>query len=195
MAKPKCVRCLKPTPATTTEDFTYGNGTYRLTLCDKHADAFQTEMFVWIRLAELTTDHAPAPVRIGLSESARRALAGDDDGHENGAVLAAYIAPRSFPPVQTRTTLGTVEPPETIDINALADKWFVSTHAEMRMIERQVKLIDIFLAAEYPQIRSGGREPELTVHERNGVRVVVNEKRHVIVTCAYVGREAVANAT
>lgn len=64
------------------------------------------------------------------------------------------------------------------------EEWQFSSHALLRMGERHIRPEDVIEAADNPTTSRPGREPELEVRARHGVKAVVNPARRIVVTVA-----------
>lgn len=169
-----CDRCFIERPATTTVQFCFGDGTYVLDLCDQHAELWEQDLLAWVRLArDADKPHTEDPAKRAWTPGAR---------------YAPKVAIPDLPPVfrHEEPDVTPWDGPEPIldprPDRSNGETWTFSTHAEERMQQRNVTATEALWAATNPKTRRPGREPELTVHEADDIKVVVNERRKVIVT-------------
>lgn len=177
----KCCRCYLPRPATTVQDLEWGGESYRLALCEEHADMLQTAMFSWTRVAEILLPiqvHARAP-------------------REPEAPITRHGATRV--PLPPPPTVAEQEPEEEAppawleavpqNVRDLARsapgvrEWRLTAKARQRAEEAGVDLLSVLLAAEAPdEVRPSGKDPDASLHSRAGVTAIVNARTKVVLT-------------
>lgn len=174
-----CDRCYQERTATTTVQFCFGDNTYVLDLCNEHAGLWEQDMLAWVRLARDATEaHTQVRAKPSWTPGARYApKVVIPERPPVVRVLEPDIAPYDGPEP-------TYDPrPEPVP------SWTISTHAKERMEQRGVGLSEVLLTADSPMTRRPGREPELTVLERDDIKVVVHERRRIVVTVSRKGTE------
>lgn len=119
------------------------------------------------------------------------------DKHDAGlqAALDKWIAVASCttisysPPAPVAPPAGLYEKPRVLP--GPQDRWMISSHAEQRMVERQVDRDIAKRVAEWPESTAASRKDEtLREHYGQGLVVVVDPTRDMIVTVA--GRQKTA---
>lgn len=96
------------------------------------------------------------------------------------------VRPYSVPPEYARKVLPTA--PEEVTYTGpvvadIADKWFVTEHAQLRMTERGIRLDEVLRAAEWPErVTASTKREGHYVHRRGDVKVVTHA--HKIITVA-----------
>jgi hypothetical protein len=195
-----CVRCLVPTPATTEERFTYGSATYRLDLCEAHADRFQSDVLAWLRLAEEVEGAQTAAASPG-GATAPPVAPQPVPPRTVGEVVASYISPHVayggevvlepeverydprkhyVPPVPPPRP----EPEPDPDSPEQWSGWYASSHALDRMKARGLTKDEVLEAVKHPLYTVPGKEVGTTVLYRGSVKVVANRTNRSIITVA-----------
>jgi len=170
-----CDRCPvgKEKRATRTMTFALEGATYRIDVCEPHGAALERDILAWARLAEEV-------------EQARMFSADYTQAAKRAAELRSRQAHVFARPTAVQRESAPVLPlPSFTGSEAhKAGEYQFTEHAVERLQERQVAPKDALLAATRPTVRRPGRMPELVVHERAGVKVVVNPSTNAIITVA-----------
>lgn len=169
-----CVRCMTPRRAVTVERLSFGTSTYRLPLCDQHADMFQANMFGWSRCGELEEEFVSFAPKI--EPPPERQL---------GRLVASHVAIPAGEPVAKSPEPVRDVPQPRFDPTPLinASRWTFTEHARERMTQREVGEQDALWCAEHPDVIRDGDEGR-KVHIRGPIKVVVDPATHRIITVA-----------
>lgn len=185
-----CRRCLSNRPAVTEETITVGSGTYKIPLCNKHADMFYDDIVKWTRLGVIQDEPGTRSLPMATSKptSAASSPATSTCRTRSGAgrIVASHLAIPSVPQVETPAV------PAPRKIYYLSDGlpvghegWSFTPHALERMKLRNVSRAEALWCALVPDIvrpSSDPDHPENTVHIRGAVKVVVNVRNKRVVT-------------
>ena len=178
-----CDRCPtnRQVPATGTFRFSFGDHHWEIDLCDAHLKMIERDMYAWARLGREVEQHGVG--RMFGSEyhrqprrtaELRTAQTAEDAAKERvtsnakrgDELLAEQVTgPRPAAPAD-------------------ASEYVFTEHALQRLREREVNPIDALWAASDPTIKREARQPGLTLHERNGIKVVLNPHTKAIITVA-----------
>lgn len=184
-----CDRCPigREKPATDTVRFSMAERTWSIDVCDDHYRMLERDIYAWGRLAEevepasvgrmFGSDYAADARRLS---SLRGRQDADDRAHEKekralrgSEVVARASGPRLAAPAD-------------------ADRWVFTEHALERLQERGVNPVAALWAASEPAVKRPAREQGLVIHERDGVKVVLNPSTQAIITVAF-ARDALTN--
>lgn len=184
VAERVCDRCPKnrPQPATELVRFGIADRQWEIDLCAKHYRDLDRDIYGWALMAREVEE--PVAVKRFTEETieAGRRL----------AELRARQAPEpelKKVPAKAMHLSGPLPeglPPE-------AGEWVFTDHAVMRMKERKVSAVQALRAACTPTIIRESEDPtqrDLTIHIRDGIKVVVNEVDQVVITVAKEDRVA-----
>lgn len=179
-----CDRCPQNRPQPATEHVTFGlaERKWQIDLCAKHYRDLDRDIYGWALLAREVEE--PVAVKRFTEETA-----------EAGRRLAE-LRTRQAPepelkkvPAKAMHLSGPLPqglPPE-------AGEWVFTDHAVMRMKERHVSAVQALFAACFPSIIRESEDPnqkDLSIHIKDGIKVVVNEVDQVIITVAKEDRVA-----
>jgi hypothetical protein len=184
-----CDRCPtnRQVPATGTFRFSFGDHVWEIDLCEQHLKMIERDFWAWARLGREVEQQG-----VGLmfgSEyhmTARRTAelrtvqAAEDRTRDEAKAAITSAAKRGDELL--REQVSGPRPAAPNDASA----YVFTEHALMRLREREVRAIDAIWAASDPTIVREARQPGLAVHERNGVKVVLNPNTKAIITVAMV---------
>jgi hypothetical protein len=178
----------KERPATQERVFALEDRYYKLELCDEHAKMFDREVGAWARLAaEIDTpdfarprsqffldERARETARIReLSQKAKEQAAVGDFATKRAAAMAAQVEADVAAESEARSR----------KLIPGGMKWRLTDHARERAEQRGYTVHDVLEAAARPDhTYASVRDPELTIHERAGCRVVVDGRSCAIIT-------------
>jgi hypothetical protein len=184
-----CDRCPtnRQVPATGTFRFSFREHHWEIDLCDKHLKDIERDMYAWARLGREVEQTGLG--RMFGSEyhmTARRTAelrtsqSAEDRSRDEEKAAITSAAKRGGELLRESVTGPRPAAPND------ADAYVFTEHALTRLAERQVRAIDALWAASDPTIVREARQPGLAVHERNGVKVVLNPNTKAIITVAMV---------
>ena len=164
-------------PAVVTLPFSLGADSWKIMLCDKHEQEIKRVIQGWGRLGQEVS--APGSTEVRFGEEYRTE-------HKRAAELRSRHVEqdRAIETSTRQRTLADVEvqlpPGAPLD----GGEYEFTVHARERLIERDVKVVDVLWAASSPeQVRPGDR-PGTEVRIRRGTRVVINPRTNEILTVA-----------
>lgn len=168
-----CDRCIKDTPATTTERFTYAAVDYEIDLCDRHAEMFQRDMFGWTRLSrEKERPTTFGRTSVELDNHRRLARSESDRAAERRRQQEQQSAESQQPQLET--------------IPGPALEWTLSKHAEEQLKKRGPLFgfgkREVLLAAHTPEASYLADDGVCYRQNRGSVSVVVDRTRRSVVT-------------
>lgn len=158
----KCRRCFHPKPATTQVDVGFGGAEYRLSLCEDHADRFQSDLFGWTRVADVIYETRSREAAIALRERVPVPAAVEVAEPEPEPELAPW---HEALPHGVREALS--------DVPGIRD-WRLSRTARARAAEADIEVSTVLLAAVMPErTRPSDQDPTVSLHTRGNVTAVV----------------------
>lgn len=183
-----CDRCPigKEKPATRTVRFSLDKTTWDIDLCEQHGGMIERELYAWGRLGREVEDADQVGRMFGSKyhHDARRL----SELRSTQAAADREHATVGEPSTNARTLLASVSGPQPAAPSD-ASEYVFTDHARERLEERGVRVIDAIWAASAPTVRRPARQQGLAVHERGGVKVVLNPQTKAIITVAVVGSE------
>lgn len=160
--------------ASTTVEIRYGDTTWELELCAKHAAELDDTLWGWLRLGREKSDQVAFGAVQPLSERLR-------------------VAPAVRPTLPAK--FAEPKPPTRSEMDLLALRWPLTDHAKERLEERGpiygFTLEDVLRAAERPERTHKDRQgrENIWIHWRGNVKVTLDRERGVIITVG--GRDGV----
>lgn len=180
-----CDRCPPNRPKEATETVTFGiaDRKWTIDLCPEHYRALDRDIYGWALLAR----------EVEVAEPVKRFT---EETKEAGRRLAALRTQQAeAEPVLKKVPAKAMHlsGPLPEGLPAEAGEWVFTDHAVQRMRERKVSAVQALRAACTPSIIRESEDPnqsDLSIHIRDGIKVVVNEVDQVIVTVAKEDRVA-----
>jgi hypothetical protein len=177
-----CAACFIPSPATTVMKFALGDSRYKISVCEQHADALNRDMLKWARMSEPDEIATFVPkVRTAPVEN----MTVPFPVVQTGEVITLDDELREIKMPLPRVRRATKKALMAADPELIErfKSWKLSEHARERAEERDVDLPDVLWAAELPDSsRQSDANPNLWVHQRGHIRVVVCPETREIVT-------------
>jgi hypothetical protein len=175
-----CDRCPigKQEPATETLRLTLGEASWDIDLCFKHVLELERVVEGWGRLGQ-TVERTQSSLRLFGEEytaQQRRTAQQRSQQAEQDRAVATSIDKR------TLASPRVVELPKGAPLDG--GQYEFTVHARERLVERNVKVVDVLWAASSPEIVTAGDRPGTEVRIRRGTRVVINPKTNEILTVA-----------
>ena len=184
-----CDRCPigKELAATREMTFSLEGSTWKIELCEKHGNDLDRAIGGWGRLGEQVEPDSPRHVftpeygaELRRVAELRSRQADEDRARRANKDQAAkdWQAIDRVNPVIT-----TAARPQVLQTRPTSGRpWIFTDHARERMEQRGVDILDALHAATVPTLVRSAKTPELRVHERGDVRVVVNPEDCTIIT-------------
>lgn len=186
-----CDRCVmgKEKPATTKRTFAIEDRYSEIDLCEQHADAFDRDIGVWVRLA---SDIDNPYDRAGRSTTFTRERAEDARRVvEQSAALqrqneeSVLVQKRAAEQAAETARLAREAERQAYNLIPGAKIWTLTRHARDRMMLRGFTPTDVLMAVTMPSAKTPSVNPgqaHLLVCRRGDCRVVVDPRTHQIVT-------------
>lgn len=176
-----CVRCPvgREQEATRTELLSLGDTRFELRLCEAHGEALVRDVFAWGRLG-IQLENLPSSSKFTPEYAAahRRAAELRTEQAKEDRARNNHPAGKGTPATQ----------PQTGKLRGLphdADEWVFSLHAQQRLQQREIAIVDALRAACEPLVVRQGRTPDTAIHENGEAKVVVNPNTKEILTVGY----------
>lgn len=181
-----CDRCplnKKPVPATRTIRFGFGDTFWDIDVCELHGHQLERDLYGWGRLGRVVEQQQLGRM-FGSDYSANARRLSELRSEQHREDRAVDDARRSELAAATGTELlARVQGPQPAAPED-AGEYVFTEHALMRLEEREISAINALWAASSPKLRRPARQQGLIIHERDGVKVVLNPQTKAIITVA-----------
>lgn len=169
-----CVRCPvgREKEATRTEMLALGDTRFQLRLCETHGEALVRDVFAWGRLGE-QLEEIPKGTRFTPEYAAEQRRLADLRTKQAQEDRAKERHPSATPVTKPQKLRGLPHD---------ADQWVFTLHAQQRLQEREISVVDALRAACEPSVVRHGRTDDTAIHENGEAKVVVNPNTKEILT-------------